>query len=408
MTKSEFLDYVLSFHKTAGNYTNDEIYQIGMEHKKLLKEEKNWTEVGQLIGWVGTGESLRSFVNSRMRREGILPKNNKVLTDKTVEEVSGDDLVKLKEDLIKQQQKTRDEWTTYRSMLREDSRIDSLKDAVKFTVDRLNKLPKVAYTSTKKTKNPKEAILMLSDLHIGVNCDNFYNTYNVAVATKRLEKVVNDTIKYCTENNVETLNVINLGDMIHGLIHTNARIDQEIDTVDQIMVASELVASTLNSLQKAAPKIIYRSVIDNHSRAVADKHQAIESENFNKIMNWFLQERLKNTDIMFKFDNIDDGIGKFTLKNGKKVMFAHGHQDNINQAFQHFVGASKEFIDYVLLAHYHSEKAKTYNGIKVIVNGSIVGTEQYALSKRLFGTPSQTLLIFDGFNLLNISLDLSE
>ena len=408
MTKSEFLDYVLSFHKTAGNYTNDEIYQIGVEHKKLLKEEKNWTEVSQLVGWVGTGESLRCFVNSRMRKEGILPKNNKVLSNKTVEEVNGDDLVKLKEDLIKQQQKTRDEWTAYRSMLREDSRIDSLKDAVKFTVDRLNKLPKVAYTSTKKVKNPKEAILMLSDLHIGVNCDNFYNTYNVAIATKRLEKVVNDTIKYCTENNVETLNVVNLGDMIHGLIHTNARIDQEIDVVDQIMVASELIASTLNSLQKAASKIIYRSVIDNHSRAVADKHQAIESENFNKIMNWFLQERLKDTEIVFKFDNIDDGIGKFTLKNGKKVMFAHGHQDNINQAFQHFVGASKEFIDYVLLAHYHSEKAKTYNGIKVIVNGSIVGTEQYALSKRLFGTPSQTLLIFDGLNLINISLDLSE
>ena len=408
MTKSEFLDYVLSFHKVAGNYTNDEIYQIGVEHKKLLKEEKNWTEVAQLVGWAGTGESLRNFVNSRMRREGILPKNNKVLSDKTVEEVTGDDLVKLKEDLLKQQQKTRDEWTAYRSMLREDSRIDSLKDAVKFTVDKLNKLPKVTYTPTKKNKNSKEAILMLSDLHIGVNCNNFYNTYNVSVATSRLEKVVADTIKYCTENNVETLNVINLGDMIHGLIHTNARIDQEIDTVDQIMVASELVANTLNNLQKAAPKIIYRSVIDNHSRAVADKHQAIESENFNKIMNWFLQERLKNTDIVFKFDNIDDGIGKFTLQNGKKVMFAHGHQDNINQAFQHFVGASKEFIDYVLLAHYHSEKAKTYNGIKVIVNGSIVGTEQYALSKRLFGTPSQTLLIFDGLNLLNISLDLSE
>lgn len=408
MTKSEFLDYVLSFHKVAGNYTNDEIYQIGVEHKKLLKEEKNWTEVAQLVGWAGTGESLRNFVNSRMRREGILPKNNKVLSDKTVEEVTGDDLVKLKEDLLKQQQKTRDEWTAYRSMLREDSRIDSLKDAVKFTVDKLNKLPKVTYTPTKKNKNSKEAILMLSDLHIGVNCNNFYNTYNVSVATSRLEKVVADTIKYCTENNVETLNVINLGDMIHGLIHTNARIDQEIDTVDQIMVASELVATTLNNLQKAAPKIIYRSVIDNHSRAVADKHQAIESENFNKIMNWFLQERLKNTDIVFKFDNIDDGIGKFTLQNGKKVMFAHGHQDNINQAFQHFVGASKEFIDYVLLAHYHSEKAKTYNGIKVIVNGSIVGTEQYALSKRLFGTPSQTLLIFDGLNLLNISLDLSE
>ena len=50
--------------------------------------------------------------------------------------------------------------------------------------------------TAKKSKNSKEAILMLSDLHIGVNCNNFYNTYNVSVATSRLEKVVADTIKY--------------------------------------------------------------------------------------------------------------------------------------------------------------------------------------------------------------------
>ena len=54
-----------------------------------------------------------------------------------------------------------------------------------------------------------------------------------------------------------------------------------------------------------------------------------------------------------------------------------------------------------------SEKTKTFNGLKVIVNGSIVGTEQYALSKRLFSEPSQTLLIFNGNNLINVSINLS-
>ena len=60
----------------------------------------------------------------------------------------------------------------------------------------------------------------------------------------------------------------------------------------------------------------------------------------------------------------------------------------------------------MLLGHYHSEKAKSFQGAKVFVNGSIVGTEQYALSKRLFSNPSQTLLIFKENSLNNISIDL--
>ena len=67
-----------------------------------------------------------------------------------------------------------------------------------------------------------------------------------------------------------------------------------------------------------------------------------------------------------------------------------------NNVFQHFVGATEKFFHYVLLSHYHAEKMKTYQGVKIFINGSIVGTEEYALSKRLFNKPAQKLLMFEG------------
>ena len=46
-------------------------------------------------------------------------------------------------------------------------------------------------------------------------------------------------------------------------------------------------------------------------------------------------------------------------------------------------------------------------GAKVIVNGSVCGTEQYAFSKRLFGDPEQTLMIFDGINVIDYHINLN-
>ena len=55
-----------------------------------------------------------------------------------------------------------------------------------------------------------------------------------------------------------------------------------------------------------------------------------------------------------------------------------------------------------------SNKLKEFQGCRVIVSGSIVGTEQYAFSKRLFSKASQTLLIFEDENLIDIKINLQK
>lgn len=391
-----FEKFIKSFQKRPGEFTQDELFEIGKKHKELPASQKSWRRLSEIVGYPGTSDAYRSFVNYREKKE------------KVVEALVNDDVTFNRdeyESTYKEVTKARDIYNEYRLNLRADARWEQFTKAFIERIHNLDPLPEVKYDGNLQD-NSKEAILMLSDLHIGVKCNNFYNKYNSSIARLRLRKLANDVIKYCKNNNVDTLHVTNLGDAIHGLIHVNARIEQEMNTVDQIITAAELITEFMNRVQKAAPTVIYRSCTDNHARTVANKSEALEEDSFEKLIDLFVSERLANTKIIFKNDNIDDSIGKFTLRNGKKIMFAHGHNDTINRTFENFIGATREYIDYALIGHYHSPKSKEFQGFNIIVNGSIVGTEQYALSKRLFSDPSQTLLIFDDENLLNYKINL--
>ena len=58
----EFVDYIKSFNKQPGEFTRDEIYQIGLEHRKQLI--KSWQEVAELVGWTKAPDSLRCYVKN--------------------------------------------------------------------------------------------------------------------------------------------------------------------------------------------------------------------------------------------------------------------------------------------------------------------------------------------------------
>lgn len=409
MTKKELFTYIDSFNKKPGFYTEDELYKIGVAHKTLQRVEKNWEELAVMLGLDISGEQYRKVILRKQGRDGTLPKNMNQLTDRTVVEITEDDVVEKTHELFKQHQRVRDERNALNRLLRDDARIEGLKDAIRGTVEQLKALPTVSYRQP-IIKASAEAVLMFSDLHLGVSTDNFYNTFNNKIAEARVMKLVDDTIEYCKANNVKKLNFVNLGDLVHGIIHVSARIESEFGVIEQIMHAGEMVSKALNRLQEAAPEVIYRSCTDNHSRAVANKHEAIEKENFGRLVDWFLEERLRGTKIKFAKDNLDVDLGKFNLDNGKIVMFSHGHNDSINTVFQNWVGATGQYIHFMLLGHYHNEKAKSFQNARVYVNGSIVGTEEYAKGKRLFSKPSQTLLVFDKENIINysINLDITE
>lgn len=401
MTKQAFKELVRKYSDGTDTValSDDKVVELGIAHRDLPKADRNWSEFASMIGWKSGGESLRNFVLRRLKDKGMI--------SKPVDLNNEDSLVKKRAELYKERQQVRDEWSTYNRMMREDARIETFKEAIQDAAKTLTPFKKVNYKSKCAGQECTEAIAMLSDLHIGVEFNDFCNVYNLDVAKQRVSKYVDDIKKYCKLHKVKRLNIVNLGDLISGIIHTTIRLEQEFDVVKQIMEAGELLGGVLFELQDAAPEVIYRSCTDNHSRAIANKNEAIEKENFFQLIDWYAKLRVKDTNIQFVNDGLNSEIGKFNLINGKKVMFAHGHNDNPNRIFQSFIGATEEYIHYVLLGHYHCEKVKNFQNMRVFINGSIVGTDDYAASKRLYTKPSQMLLVFDGDNVIHYSINLS-
>jgi hypothetical protein len=379
-TLDDFKQFIAQYKKEKGGYTISELNEIGARYREARKDGLSGFSWQDLYNYLGVyGMTVNAY---QKRVERYISSLN--CADEGTEFANN----------FTEKQKIRDWYNAYRRDLRDETRIQNFKDEIAAAAEKFKKLTPIVYDSSEEP-GEKEAILLLSDLHIGVDCDNFYNKYDVDVARERLNTLLSRTIGFCLLNEVNTLHVFNMGDMIHGVIHTNARIEQQMDVAEQVIVAGELISSFLNSLTIAAPIVTYRSVYDNHSRVIANKNEHIEKEQFSRVIDWFIKERLKDTSIKFVENDIDGGIGSLTLQNGKEVMFSHGHQDGRNNSMQNFIGLTRKWVDYICLAHYHSAAVKEFQGCKVFINGSIVGTEQYAFGKRLFSKPSQKLLIFD-------------
>lgn len=375
-TRKELLEYIASFGKKPGEYTEEETLQIGKEMRDLPRSEKNWAWLHEYLGIRDCTVGAYQMRVSRYINAEHAAAEGEVFRDSYTSS-------------YKEKQ-----WlTAYRRMLRDEVKADTFKDQFIEAVDKINAVHPLRSPNLPKITGKREAVLLFSDLHIGVDCSNYYNTYNADIARERLETLSSKVAQYCAANNVGTLHFLNMGDLIHGVIHTNARLEQQMDVTEQIMTAAEYVAQFLFALSMQPIRITYRSVFDNHSRAIANKNEHIEQEQFSRIIDWFVKERLKDTKIEFIEDNIDGGIGKFEIFD-KTLMFAHGHQDSPERSVKTFSGLTRQWVDYICLAHYHHPSAKDEEGCKIFVNGSIVGTEQYAFGRRLFSKPSQKLLVF--------------
>ena len=415
MTKKEFLEWLNGFGKEAGEFTEEELYLIGSEFKKLPLSEKNWTELVTMLGVTNkdgetqTGENFRCWVKSKQYEDGTIKKNIGLISGKTIEDISFQEFEEkteeMKRDLYKQQVKTRDQYNAYRKILRDDARLEDFKEIMKECSKNQGDLSLVKYNGD-ENKCEAEAVLLLSDLHIGMQIDNFYNKYNLEVARMRMGALVDKTIKYCKTHKVKRLNIIGLGDNVHGLIHTSSRLEQEVDVVEQIMAASEIISNTINSLREAAPEITYRACTDNHSRMMPNLHESVEAEQYSKLITFYVKAKLQGTNVIFPDDNLDQEVGLFELMNGDLLGFAHGHHDQYNSCFQTYCGMTQKFIKYICLGHFHSKKVKSFMGAKVIINGCVCGVDQYAYSKRLFGKPEQTLLIFEGNDMIDVNINL--
>ncbi|MEI6296328.1 MAG: hypothetical protein WCO84_01605 [bacterium] len=313
-----------------------------------------------------------------------------------------DKLENKKDELYKQQVKTSAILREKRALLKEEANMEMVLDAIRESDSATIKLPKKEV----KMFGKNEAVLLISDAHIGNVCDNFYNKYNEEIMRERFGNLQAKTLKFCKINNVKKLHIICLGDMIEGNIHVSGRISADLGMVKQVKVAAKVLAELINNLANEITETYYHSVLDNHSRMNKKYQDHIEEESFASFIDWWLRERLANSNVKFMHNKFDENLGCFQLDNGKNAFFAHGHLEQKNSVLQDFTFSTGLIAHYAFLGHWHSGAMKEFQGSKLYINGSIKGVDQYCMGKRLFAKPSQTLLVFDGEDEIDIRINL--
>lgn len=304
------------------------------------------------------------------------------------------------DEIYKAKKQFYDQRREYNKLLIDAARTDNLFDELKRAADRLQELKplgRFAVVDQLHVMN-NEAVLVLSDWHYGMVADNVWNQYNIAIADRRIARLRDKVIEKINLNAVGRLHVVLLGDLVNGSIHNTCRIKASEDTVDQIMHVSERIAELLGELAEYTPEVCVYSTYGNHARTVQNLKDSIHSDNLEKIIPFWLKERLKlNDHIVFMDNNAHEIIRMNVL--GHETGAVHGDLDTgkdaaliLSKLYEKNFGRSME---YLITGHMHNSFIHEALGIEQIGVGSLCGSDEFAKNKRLFSRPSQTLLIYN-------------
>lgn len=240
--------------------------------------------------------------------------------------------------------------------------------------------------------NDEEGLLLLSDWHYGMVCDNPWNKFNPEICRLRVGKLLDRVINIVQEKKIRKVTVMNLSDLIAGRIHTQIRIESRFDVITQTMEVAEILAEFLSSLSVHC-KISYYDCLDNHSRLEPNKNDSMDLESLVRIIPWFLKERLSNNECVHIHEN-EFGADIITCKIlGHDVIGVHGDQDSPVTGIDKLTLMTHRHYDLFCTAHRHHFNMDEKNHCMIVGNSSLMGTDSYAEKLRLSSDPSQTFII---------------
>lgn len=309
-------------------------------------------------------------------------------------------LTELKEqtdEIYKAKKQLADQRREYNKMLASDARAEHLTEKL---IEAANIAPLKNYSDVFAFSNVasrEEAVLCLSDWHYGQVSNNIWNQYDTSICLHRVSKLFDKVVAAIGEHRVKTLHVVLLGDFVNGAIHTGCRVASEENTCEQLMHVSEILANFINEISLYVDAVCVYSTYGNHARTIQDKNDSIHSDNMERVIPWWLKQRLQSN---HKINIVDSEYYEFIYLNvcGYNIACCHGDLDRfkdlgmiINNLFSKKYGTT---IDYTFSGDKHHLESFEQFGVESALVGSLCGTDEFANNKRLYSNPMQTLCIF--------------
>ena len=377
------------------------------EQLDLLKRK----QTDDTVEWQDVADFRSEYVGDLEHRDTVR-KGSKLLyeyidagwVNEPTENITSDnsELIAMRKERIK----LSDARVDYNRLIRQEARKESYADMVKNiicqNVEPIN-IP-VHYTLFNSST---DLLCHLTDIHTGIEIHNWKNDFDEEILKRRIEKFTSDILDIRGQHGSENCYLV-IGEILSGLIHSNLRLQNNMDLMEQFKYISELISAMLIRMANHFNHIYVYVTPGNHSRVSPKKEEALDGENMDVLLPFYLKARLQNIEnISICDNNIEPEIAMFNIR-GNNVFAAHGHKDNPASVVQNFTMLFGIKPDIVLLGHRHTNGLTTVYDTKVIESGCVSGTDQFAMSIRKANRPEQTVSVIgeDGLICLyDIKLD---
>lgn len=305
-----------------------------------------------------------------------------------------DEYIKLIDDKIEELEKARvklrDERTHHNKSIRIEARVEDRLDYLEKIIQKTEPIELIEKTAT---YSGNDLLVMLSDLHIGQSFSSAWGVYNSDIAKLRLEKYLGEIINIKERHGSQNCYLSLQGDLISNSIHKTLAISNRENVIEQIILASELLANFISKLSNHFNNIYISNVDGNHSR-IDRKEDALKDERLDSLIAWYLKSKLSNLDNITFLENLDNTLNIFWIRD-KSYVSVHGDYDKFDKTSVANLITMLGYVPYcILFGHKHFPATSEINGIKLVQSGSMPGSgDDYTVQMRLTGKPSQTILV---------------
>lgn len=277
----------------------------------------------------------------------------------------------------------------YNKLIREETNKDINVDIILNEIYKLKPYNAVQYDVFTNSNN--DLLIGLNDIHFGCNIHNYWNIYNSEIAKLRLERYLNRIIEIRNIYKSENCYVCANGDLISGNIHPHVALSNKENVIQQVMGVSELISWFLSELSKKFNLVHFAVVAGNHSR-LGKKDESPIYERLDDLIPWYIKARLNNNNKIIVIDKTIDGTLNLINIRGKNYLNVHGDYDGF-KSIEKLISMIDESIYCVHFGHLHHNATDTIQGYKVIMSGSLMGMDDYCVSKRIYSKAEQLVCV---------------
>ena len=347
---------------------------------KIDINEKTWDDIIDEYELEYSSDHLRKIsYGFRMYRDAFNEDNNNI-----------EDMLNMKKEKVKIQ----DLKNLANKKIRELSRAESMIELIQDNIDRLSESkPFLSDFKFKPTSSGRDMIVILSDVHLGLEFKHCANEYSPEICYNRINRYVDKAIEYSNLYNIDKVHLVCLGDIISGTIHNTIRLQSRYDLAEQIVESSELISEIINKLANNVPYVTVSICNGNHER-IYEKDNALATDNYTKIIKHTIIKRCKDLSNVVFLDNTlnDDEICYLNI-HGYNFLGCHGDKIKKQKVADQLRNVTGIEPNYVLLGHMHVPEQFCEYNVKIYQNGCVVGSDEYSIGKKLSTDPQQKILI---------------